>query len=368
MPRSMGAGLLAQLKTEATALATLARITRRDGTIIRLTSFDQDIVVGAETFVAADGYDHEKIEHRAGTKVDETEFTALLSSSAISKDDIANGLYSYALVELLGVYWPDPSLGTFIIDRGRIGPVTRGESGAFKFTLRSITERLLGGLGRTVTPECGWSLGDPRTCKIPLLPDDDERSTTYAIGDFVKAVVAGGSAFEVYGNVIFECTVAGTTGASSPTWDTTPGNTTSDGTVTWKCYEAWTRHGVVAATVDNSSFNATITESRAVDEWFTLGGVYFLTGDNVSGRPHEVQAWVQSSGLITLAIPTARDIQVGDKFRVSPGCDLVRGSHCRNKFIMTGSTRFNVGNAKRFGGYDSLPGRQFLHQNVHAGK
>jgi hypothetical protein len=33
----------------------------------------------------------------------------------------------------------------------------------------------------------------------------------------------------------FQCTTAGTTSGSEPTWDTTPGNTTSDGTVTWTC-------------------------------------------------------------------------------------------------------------------------------------
>jgi hypothetical protein len=35
---------------------------------------------------------------------------------------------------------------------------------------------------------------------------------------------------------VFKCTTAGTSHATTePTWDTTPGNTTSDGTVTWTC-------------------------------------------------------------------------------------------------------------------------------------
>jgi hypothetical protein len=35
---------------------------------------------------------------------------------------------------------------------------------------------------------------------------------------------------------VFACTTAGTSDATTePTWDTTPGNTTSDGTVTWTC-------------------------------------------------------------------------------------------------------------------------------------
>lgn len=35
------------------------------------------------------------------------------------------------------------------------------------------------------------------------------------------------------GSVWFECTTAGITGVTEPTWDTTPGNTTNDGTVVW---------------------------------------------------------------------------------------------------------------------------------------
>ena len=38
--------------------------------------------------------------------------------------------------------------------------------------------------------------------------------------------------------VLFECTTAGTSGGSEPTWDTTAGNTTTDGTVTWTARDA----------------------------------------------------------------------------------------------------------------------------------
>ena len=48
-----------------------------------------------------------------------------------------------------------------------------------------------------------------------------QASTRYFLGDLVTSSVSG---------VVFECTTAGTSGAASPTWDTTIGNTTSDGT------------------------------------------------------------------------------------------------------------------------------------------
>ncbi|MDZ4345364.1 MAG: hypothetical protein U1E51_23345 [Candidatus Binatia bacterium] len=58
-------------------------------------------------------------------------------------------------------------------------------------------------------------------------------SATKALGAYVRPVAG------LDGRVIFKCTTAGTTGGSEPAWDTTVGNTTSDGSVVWTC-EAYT--------------------------------------------------------------------------------------------------------------------------------
>lgn len=54
-------------------------------------------------------------------------------------------------------------------------------------------------------------------------------STAYSQGDRVWATNA-------YGPYIFECTTAGTSGATQPTWTVTLGGTTADNTATWTCY------------------------------------------------------------------------------------------------------------------------------------
>ncbi len=58
-------------------------------------------------------------------------------------------------------------------------------------------------------------------------------TTAYSLGDRVSGVTEEG--------VIFECTTAGTSGGSEPTWDTTPGNTTADSTATWTArnFDSW---------------------------------------------------------------------------------------------------------------------------------
>ena len=54
-----------------------------------------------------------------------------------------------------------------------------------------------------------------------------QASTDYAVGD--KVVPTSDNTY------YYECTVAGTSGSSEPTWPTTVGDTVTDGSVTWEC-------------------------------------------------------------------------------------------------------------------------------------
>ena len=63
-------------------------------------------------------------------------------------------------------------------------------------------------------------------------------TTAYVLGDKVLRSTGVGTEDGAGGTgagLWFECTVAGTTGGSEPTWPTTEGNTVVDGTVTWTC-------------------------------------------------------------------------------------------------------------------------------------
>ena len=72
-----------------------------------------------------------------------------------------------------------------------------------------------------------------RSAVLGGLPNDTDypdwqANTAYSLLDFVVPTAAH--------TVCFECTTAGTSHATTePTWDTTVGNTTADGTVTWTC-------------------------------------------------------------------------------------------------------------------------------------
>src|SRR5690606_16497338 len=125
---------------------------------------------------------------------------------------------------------------------------------------------------------------------------------------------------EFYENRIYKCVSAGTTAAAQPVYDPTVGQQTTDGTAVFEAEEAWTRHGAVTAVVDRTTFDATIDEPRAADGWFAGGVLTWETGAN-AGRSCEVRDWVQASARLTLFLPQPFAVQIGDKFRLYPGCD-----------------------------------------------
>lgn len=163
-----------------------------------------------------------------------------------------------------------------------------------------------------------------------------------------------------YENRIYECTGAGTTDASAPTFDETIGNTTVDGTVEWTARDAFTRHAEVSSVTSNSLFAVTMTTAAAgsSDDWFNGGSVIWETGAN-AGVAMEVRDYVQSTKSITLFLPMAYDVQVGDKLRVVPGCNRTR-EHCRDKFRIAGSVNLALGNMFEYDGEPDVPGPDFI--------
>lgn len=346
MSKTVSANLLAELESEAPNICTCWKIERTDGTILSFTDWPISFLYGGQTYTPAGGYQRTATNQREGLAVDNLDVFGLIDSSYITEDDLLAGKYKNAKVWIFVVSPNNLTWGDLKLNYGTIGQIEVRE-GIFVAEFRSLTTKLAQSFGNKYSPYCRWQLGDSN-CGIILEPDIWTASTAYAVGDIVRA--------SVYDGRRYICSVAGTSNDTEgePTWDTTITNTTTetDG-VEWVCYNAYIKEATVTSLTSNFIFNASILGQA--DDWFKYGVLTWTSGDN-SGISTDVKEF--SSTQITLRKETPKDIQIGDEFKISTGCNHilkmptdVKGSP------YTGDCRVKFDNVINFGGEPELPNK-----------
>jgi hypothetical protein len=186
-------------------------------------------------------------------------------------------------------------------------------------------------------------LGDDR-CKIPILPMDIKRNQVYVRPDIatgllhvddaygrVRTGVSG--AVEDYANVYYECTVAGTTAGTAPTYDPTAGNTTVDGSATFIARNSWLRYARATALNAFQIQLVSLPDARASDAtWYApLANVYIRSGA-LSGSKMPITKWEPGTLTVSLATPfSPADIPANTQIEIHVGCDLTQ-SMCQTRF------------------------------------
>ncbi|PWS34550.1 hypothetical protein DFH01_23695 [Falsiroseomonas bella] len=165
--KAISAGLAAHLAGQATTLATLWRVQRRDGAVFTFTDHDRDIAYGGETYLAALGYQRAAIATGASLAVDETELLGLLDSAALDPAELRAGLWDHAEVRIFAVNYANLADGGMKLRRGRLGEVIARDDGSFSAELRGLAQPLQAVIGAVYQPECRADLGDAR-CKLNL--------------------------------------------------------------------------------------------------------------------------------------------------------------------------------------------------------
>lgn len=350
--RTIPAAVQTALATTPHTLCWLGKFVFTNGTTVRVSTSMMPIVfndgAGNQTFAVDKGFKGSPIMSRADGTVPDTEIIAPTTiSNSYGVEDVFAGIFEGMEITLWIVDYSIPeeggiNMGTYTVsevdydDRGKIA----------RFEARGKIQRATQIEVEELSVTCRSDLGDPRPgmCNLPLYPDDVVISTAYALGDYVRVSDAGD-----YHNRMFECTTAGTTAGTTPAYDYTVANTTTDGTAVFTAREAWVRSGVVAAVTDDTDFTATITESRAVDDWFANGAfVHWVTGAN-AGLTNTVRKFTASGTRIRLWDAPYYAVVAADTFEIMPGCNKAV-EMCRDRFS----------NVINFRGEKDLPGVDFL--------
>lgn len=232
MVKAISGGLSTHLAQEATTLARCWSIVRTDGVGFYFTDLDEDLLVDGNTYLASKGLRASAVANNAGLDVDNLDVDGFFDDDSLTEQDLRAGLFDYAEVKVFLVNWQDLTHGILKIRRGHLGEVTFTQHNFFKAELRGLTQALQQKIGELYSPECRADLGDLR-CKIPIGDGSTgvgfwAPNTTYNEGDRVMYDF-GGSGTARLGNIFFECTTAGASLSSAPSWNTTVGATTTEG-------------------------------------------------------------------------------------------------------------------------------------------
>lgn len=166
--KTISGAMTTHIAQEVTTLAMCWECTRADGNVYGFTTHDRDLEIGGVTFEAISGFLPSQMQWTASLAVDNLEAIGMLDSQAITEEDIRNGLWDFALIEIFYVNWSSLSDGVVNQVRGRLGEVKTGKH-HFSAELRGLAQRLQQQHGRLISAACDADLGDTR-CGVNLAP------------------------------------------------------------------------------------------------------------------------------------------------------------------------------------------------------
>jgi hypothetical protein len=308
----------------AEALPHLFTVVRGAETI-RFTDWKEDLAdSGGHVFTAEPGTTMTGATFATDGTVSSVQvLLAARSGGPLSDAELAVGRYDGCSITIEELDSAQPGLGNGTVFVGYIGQVDTSVPDVIRIEARGPLIRLRADVSERFGISCRADLGDDR-CKVPILPPDIARNTTYVAGDeiasFVRVRAAANNNPSDYANVYYECTTAGTTANVQPTYDTTDGHTTTDGTAVFTARNAWLRYAQIASIIGASAFTLqALPDPRAVDDWFTVGGVILRSG-RYDGSLIPVRKWTQSTLRVDTWDACSHMLTVNDWVEIYRGC------------------------------------------------
>jgi len=184
MSKTVGANLLTHIQGEVTTLAILWKLTRQDTTIMGFTNHDRTISYGGVDYEADTGFAPSNFEGKNDLTVDSMEVQSFLRSDRITEEDLMQGVYDYARVDVYLVNYANLGHGHIILAGDwKIGEI-KWQNQQFVGEVRSKKQMLDKAIVERYSAECRATLGDSQ-CNANL--------ATYTYTGTVTTVVSTSS-------------------------------------------------------------------------------------------------------------------------------------------------------------------------------
>ena len=170
-------------------------------------------------------------------------------------------------------------------------------------------------------------------------------TTAYSEGDMVLRSTGIGT--ENTAGLFMRCTTAGTSGGTEPTWDTTPGNTTADGTVTWTTFKVL----FYDADPAGASLNTTYTDGEDFASSEQFGYRFAEQAGATSFVTAEGTGTAASSGF-SVAVSTTADTVYASNGIDGSGALPFTADYANNELDISADTDFTGAQAYAFFCYE----------------
>lgn len=340
--RIIPVALQTHIQAEVLSLTRCLKITKNDGTIVRLTTHDANLTVGGDVYLAGVALDISAIQSTDELTVDNAEITIGIDGEIIVQTDFDSGLYDNAPFELFIVNWEDTGDGVIPLKRGTLGDIEIADALSVKIQLRGLTQSLQRPIVERYSPTCRVALGSKRCGVVNtptkirrnrqkvktfdwfLVPDANVTTHTVANAGFETAALAGwtvppGSAFDR----------ANSFTAGAGTYYAEGGSGTTGAELVAYQDFATSALSLADADVDDGDYSVDFAiQIAATSNTFENAGKVYVEQYNSLGQTlrrdeseyvvPEFQQW-QGIGVTAFVVPGCRTIRVGFINRIDQG-------------------------------------------------
>lgn len=164
MNRAQYAAMFNLLQRTRTKYAECIKVTRADGLTHRFTAHDRPLTLLEDggtigTYLRANSFSLTSLETTAGLVVSNMDIEGAIDDDAISENDLRDGLYDNAKVELFIAYWSKDKVSVLPLRVSWIGEIQM-DGPKFKVDLRGIAQRLAQTFVKATSLECRYNFCD----------------------------------------------------------------------------------------------------------------------------------------------------------------------------------------------------------------